>query len=317
MHPDPGPFQRAEQGRQGGSAVVGPGAQLGSGHGDLADRRELAQRRVQLGRVARNGQLDVHGVAVQPGLQLVRAAGRHDRATLDDGQLAGEPVGLLQVVRGQQDGEAFARGQPRDLIPHRGARLRVQARGRLVEEQHLRPVDQPHGHVEPALHAAGVGPDHPARGAGQVEPLQQLAGPPVQPPAAQALDAAGQQQVLPAGGGRVGPGSLGDHADGAAHGSGLGAHVETGHAGRPGIGLRQGSEDLDGGGLAGPVGAEQPEDRALLNREAEPVESADFLGVGLDEIAGLDGQGSCGRGAGQARVLRLGTHGRIPPCVVG
>ncbi len=245
---------------------------------------------------------------MQPGLQLVRAPRRDHGAAFDDGQLAGQPVGLLQVVRGQQDREALARGQPGDLVPHRRAGLRVQARGGLVEEQHLRPVDQPHGHVEPALHTARVGPDHPGRGVGQVEPGQQLVRPAAQLPAAQALDAPGQQQVLPAGGGRVGPGPLGDHADGAAHRGGLGAHVQAGHAGRPGIGLRQRGQDLDGGGFARPVGAEQAEDRALLDGEAQPVEGADPLGIGLDEITGLDGESPAGRGAGRARILRLGTH---------
>ena len=83
-------------------------------------------------------QFDVDGVAAQLGLELVGRAGDDDAAAVHDGHPVGEPVGLLQVVRGEQDGQRLVRGQPADLGPHRGAGLRVEAGRRLVEEQHLR-----------------------------------------------------------------------------------------------------------------------------------------------------------------------------------
>ena len=45
--------------------------------------------------------------------------------------------------------------------------------------------------------------------------------------------------------------------------------------------LRQRREDPHRGRLARPVGPEQPEDVALLDREADPVERARVLPVGL------------------------------------
>ncbi len=56
------------------------------------------------------------------------------------------------------------------------AAARVEAGGRLVEEQHRRAGDERGGEVEPAAHAARVGPHEPAGGVGQVEALQQLVG---------------------------------------------------------------------------------------------------------------------------------------------
>ena len=179
------------------------------------------------------GELDVHGVAAEFALELVGRALGDDPPAVHDGQPAGEPVGLLQVVRGEQDGQPLVGGEPPDLVPHGRARLRVQAGGRLVEEQHLRPVDQAERDVQPPLHAAGVGADQPAGRVGQVEPAEQLVG-----PAASAAARAGpgcrpgQQQVLPAGGHRVGAAALGDHADGVADPGRPGPHVQPGHRAR-------------------------------------------------------------------------------------
>ena len=71
-------------------------------------------------------------------------------------------VGLLQVLGGQQHGGAVG-GQRRGSSSHSlVAAARVQAGGRLVEEQHVRPADQAGGEVEPPAHAAGVGAHRPA-----------------------------------------------------------------------------------------------------------------------------------------------------------
>ena len=79
-----------------------------------------------------------------------------DPAAVDDGDALGEPVGLFEVVGGEQDRQPLLAGEPGDLVPHRGARLGVQSGGGLVEEEHLGPVHQTERDVEAALHAAGV-----------------------------------------------------------------------------------------------------------------------------------------------------------------
>ena len=101
------------------------------------------------------------------------------------------------------------------------------------------------------------------------------------------MEAALEPEVLAAGGDRVDAGALGDDADRAAHPVGVAQHVVPGDGGRTGVGAGQGGEDLDGGGLAGAVGAEEPEDRACLDVERQPVERLDVPRVGFHQSAGL------------------------------
>ena len=85
-----------------------------------------------------------------------------DAALVDDDDVVGELVGLLEVLRGQQQRRAVA-DQLAQHLPQLDAAARVEAGGRLVEEQHRRRRDQADREVEPAPHAAGVGLDDPVR----------------------------------------------------------------------------------------------------------------------------------------------------------
>jgi hypothetical protein len=80
---------------------------------------------------------DRHHVASDLPLELVRCTVRDDLTMVDDGDPVAERVGLFQVVRGEEDGHALV-AQPAYLVPHVRPALRVQAGGRLVEEDHLR-----------------------------------------------------------------------------------------------------------------------------------------------------------------------------------
>ena len=71
-------------------------------------------------------------------------------------RLGGELIGLLEIVGGEQDGQAFLMRQALDLLPHLGTDLGVEAGRGLVEEEHLGPVHERGGDVEPALHPARV-----------------------------------------------------------------------------------------------------------------------------------------------------------------
>ena len=148
-------LERRDDGRDRGGAVVDAGPERAAVHVELRDAGQAAKRR---GAVAVPGldQLDLHGVAAQLALQLLGAALGDDAAAVDDHEPRGEPVGLLEVVRRQQDRHLLLAGQPLDLAPQLGARLGVEARRRLVEEEHRRSVDEAERDVEPALHAAGV-----------------------------------------------------------------------------------------------------------------------------------------------------------------
>lgn len=120
------------------------------------------------------------GVPAQFTLEAVGGALDDDMAAVDDGDALGEPVGLFEVVRGEQDGQALVAGEARDLVPHRGAGLRVEAGGGLVEEEDLGPVDEAERHVEAALHAARVALDLASGGVGEVEAVEEFGDAPVQ-----------------------------------------------------------------------------------------------------------------------------------------
>ena len=75
---------------------------------------------------------------------------------VDDDDPVGEPVGLLEVLRREQHRRA-AGDELLDDRPQLGAAARVEAGGRLVEEQHRRAVHERGGEVEAAAHAARVG----------------------------------------------------------------------------------------------------------------------------------------------------------------
>ena len=111
----------------------------------------------------------------QQRLELGQGAVLDDPPVVQDGDPVGELLGLVEVLRGQQHRRAV-RGQVAHRLPHLQARLGVQPRGRLVEEDHRRVADQAHRDVEPAAHATGVG-GHPAVGGlGQLEPGEQRVG---------------------------------------------------------------------------------------------------------------------------------------------
>ena len=100
----------------------------------LADLGDGADRVGDPGPV-RHGELE--HVPADPALQLLGRARRDDLAVVDDHDLVGQFVGLVQVLGGEQQRGAAGHQRPDD-VPHPQPGPRVQARGRLVEEQHLR-----------------------------------------------------------------------------------------------------------------------------------------------------------------------------------
>ena len=86
----------------------------------------------------------------QPGLFL----DQDELALVDDADPIGHLFGFLDVVRGEDDGDA-GRLQRSHHFPHVLAQFDVDAGGRLVEKQHLRLMRQGLGDHHAALHAAG------------------------------------------------------------------------------------------------------------------------------------------------------------------
>ena len=225
----------------------------------------------------RRRQADEHHVAGDLPLELGRRALGDDLAVVHDGDPVAERVGLVQVVRGDEDGHALA-AQPADLVPHVRAALRVEAGGRLVEEDDLRLVDDAERDVDPAALAAGVGLALAVGVLGELERLQRAGGAPLRVGLARCRTcracstsssrAVDSSQVLPPWATypmrrRTSPGSLRRSAP---------AMVAS-----PPSGSMQRGEHPQRGGLAGAVGAEEAEDLALGDVEVDAADRLDHL----------------------------------------
>ena len=136
-----------------------PGFASGELDGDarVGAAAQLAEPGEQLGQavaVAGRGRRHLDARAADVGLQLGRCPLGDDLAVVDDPDPIGEDVGLLEVLGGEEHRHALVPGQPGDLLPQRGAALRVKPGRGLVEEEDLRRVHEREREVEAALHPA-------------------------------------------------------------------------------------------------------------------------------------------------------------------
>ena len=93
-------------------------------------------------------EVDHHPAArAVPGVQVVERAVVHDPAVVDDDQPPAQPLDVGQVVRGQHQRGVAGRAQLGEERAHRLLAHHVEPDRRLVEEQHLRPVQQRGGQL--------------------------------------------------------------------------------------------------------------------------------------------------------------------------
>ncbi len=235
------------------------------------------------GGVVRGGEAEGDEVA-QPGLEAGRAVVGDDLAVVDHHHPVGDGVGLLEVVRGQQDRGAELTVEALHLLLQVDAVLRVEPGGRLVEEHQPRPVDQADRHVEAAALAAGEGRDRAAGVLGEVEGREQLLGPlpcdgPGQPVRAGLADDLVPAALLVPGGV-----ALPDVPDRAAYGALLAHDVVPRDLGRA---RRRGDErgqHAQRRRLAGAVGSEEGDQLAVGHLEVEPADGLDRLLVTRERL---------------------------------
>ena len=79
---------------------------------------------------------DVDVIATDLALERAGVAAGDDPAAVDDDDVVGEALGLVEVLRGEQDGGA-AVDERVEHRPQLGARPWVETGGRFVEEEHL------------------------------------------------------------------------------------------------------------------------------------------------------------------------------------
>src|SRR5207302_2877084 len=102
---------------------------------------------------------------------------------------------FLQVLRGEQDRHT-AGHEVADDLPHRVAAARVQAGGRLVEENDAGVADQGHREVESPPHTAGVGNGQLFGRVDQIKAFEQCGCPLPAFTPAQVVQVCHQKQVL-------------------------------------------------------------------------------------------------------------------------
>src|SRR5919199_2738272 len=205
------------------------------------------------------------------GLQRLRRILGDDAPLFYDPVPIRQHVGLLEVLRREEDRHALIPGEPAHLGPHRVAALGIQARRGLVQKEDARPVDQGEREVEPAFHAAGVAAHPPVGGLREPDALQELVAPlsPLCP--RETVERGLEPQVIPARKERIEGCLLEGHPYGGAHPRSLPHDVVAGDARRAARGRKERREHQDRRGLAGSVGTEEAVDLTRLHREAYAV----------------------------------------------
>ena len=219
----------------------------------------------------RVGELDLDEPAGDLTFQLVGAALGDQLPVVEHRDAVGELIGLLQVVRGEEDRDAVA-DQVANDPPHGATTPGVEAGGGFVEEDDPGIADQGHGQIEPAAHPARVGGGGLAGGLDQVEPVEQPGDPASAFGPFQMAEIGHQRQVLFAGQERVHCRELTRNPDHVAHSLGLARRVVAGNAHVARVGLDQRGQDVHRRRFAGAVGSQQREDRAACDLEVEAVQ---------------------------------------------
>ena len=217
---------------------------------------------------------------------------RHQLALRQNRHAVANLLDLAEQVRVQKDRFALRLEGLHDVADLAPAH-RIDAVGRLVEEDHVRLVHQRLGDAEPLFHALGVGADFVVHPPLEADHLQDFGD-------ALAADAAGHVEqgaveVEEAGGGVVVGEAvvLRQVADAPTRRGGAGRLVEQQGAALRLLGDAQ--KDLDERRFAGAVLAEQAEDLAALDGERDSGEGLDGAET-LDEVlSGYDRHGAFSR----------------------
>jgi hypothetical protein len=194
-------------------------------------------------------------------------------------------------VAGHDDGDAELRARPPDERQHLVTAGRVEAVGRLVEEEQPRIVDERLGELDPLLHPGRVAADGAVALLVQPDVAEDLGGPLAGGGPGQAghprhvADEVGRRRV-----GRQAV-VLGHVADELADRRALRPDVEVHHGGPSGRRLEQAEQDLDQRALAGPVGPDEADDSGL-ELERQPIERDHAAGIPAREV----GQGDQAHG---------------------
>ena len=184
------------------------------------------------------------------------------------------------------------------------AGARIEIARRLVEDEHLRIVEQDARELEALLHALRHGGDEAVLELAEIGQLEDR----VDHPERGHAERVGEElEVLADGDAVVDAGVVGHVADGAAHRLGIDRDVDAIDLDAPGHGLEQRRHDADGRGLAGAVGADEAEDLARPHVEGDVAEDVE-VAEAVPEVAHADRRRGVRRGRDGRRADPRGRH---------
>ncbi len=194
------------------------------------------------------GEFEQHplGTAIA-GAQFTSRLGRDHPPGSQDRDLVADPFDIAKDVGGEED--CGGPPQPRQQGQHIVTSHRIQRRGRLVQDQQPRRVDQGLDDTEPLLHPTGV-PANRCADAGQAREFEQHPHPAISGPGVQLEERGAEAQVLRCGHPRVETGDIRYETDLRVHLVGVGQRVQAQHRCAAGVRAGQSEQDADGCGLA-------------------------------------------------------------------
>ena len=196
---------------------------------------------------------------------------------------------LGEDVAADQDRLAHPAQLAQDLA-HLDPRARIQARGRLVQDEQLRVVDQRVRQAQPLAHPARERLDVRVALVDEAHDLQQLPDHGAAPRRRHVVAAREEVEVLPDPQVVVDAVEVGHVADPAAHLDGVLGDGDPAHQRLPGGRGEQGGQDAHGGRLARAVGADEAVDLARADEEVDAGQRQ-LVVVALGEAARLDHRG--------------------------
>jgi hypothetical protein len=294
-----GPVQVADR------VVVGECIEQGLGLADVEEDRlaagldALGERRMRCGGRGGAVAVDLDDVALEVlGDQLARRSLGDLPAVVEDDQPVAQALGLVHEVGREEDRLALLE-QVLQPLPHQVARLRVEAGGRLVEQQQVGVVDERAAEREAPLHSAR---ELARPGAGlrlQRSEIEQLGHALVDQRAREAEVGAVDAQVLGAGEVGIEAVELGDDADPLLGLANLRGQRHAERLDRSAVGAGEAEADADRRRLAGAVRADHAETFARHDLEREVVDDGG-VAVLLRQV------GDAKKRLGHARAPRLG-----------
>ena len=177
---------------------------------------------------------------------------------VDHDDPVGQRVGLLEILRGQQRGDAETL-ELADQVPNALPATRIQPGGGLVQEHHLRTDHQTTGDIDASAHTARVGLHPPIGCICQIELRDQLPGAGAGRRLAQSEQPTEHHQVFAPGEHVVDRHLLAGEHDRPAHTGRFGHDVIARDLRAAAVRPAQGRQDVHQRGLARPVRSEQAE----------------------------------------------------------